>query len=312
MKNKVLYITFLLFSLIFSQELIAPQLHSMDLINYLKDNYKTSNVLGYSNARDILYAEIDNNNGSVYGIYTNYSVVLDPNEDPSVHLYENGMNCEHLWPQSLGAGQDPAKSDMHHLRPCKENVNSSRGNKPFNDIIDSQTNTWFWLNYQSGSIPQNNIDEYSESGSNSFEPREDVKGDIARSMFYFHVMYSDIADQPFFEGQKNILKDWHYQDIADESEFDRTMSISNYQDNLPNPFIIDSTLVRRCYFYIEEPSNGDVNLDGNINVIDVVLLVDFILGYQTFSESQLNQSDINNDSTINIIDVVILVENILN
>ena len=160
-------------------------------------------------------AEIDNNNGSVYGIYTNYSVVLDPNEDPSVHLYENGMNCEHLWPQSLGAGQDPAKSDMHHLRPCKENVNSSRGNKPFNDIIDSQTNTWFWLNYQSGSIPQNNIDEYSESGSNSFEPREDVKGDIARSMFYFHVMYSDIADQPFFEGQKNILKDWHYQDIAD-------------------------------------------------------------------------------------------------
>ena len=80
-----------------------------------------------------MYSEIDNTNGYVKCVYTDYSVQLN-NSDPSTHLYENGINCEHLWPQSLGASSSPMKSDMHHLRPCMDNVNSARGNKPFVSI----------------------------------------------------------------------------------------------------------------------------------------------------------------------------------
>ena len=80
---------------------------------------------------------------------------------------------------------------------------------------------------------------------------------------------------------------------------------------MPNPFIVDSTLVRRCYFYTEVELLGDINNDGNVNIIDVVILVDFILGYQTLNEQQLEQANINNDDFINIIDVVMLVESIL-
>ena len=48
-----------------------------------------------------------------------------------------GINCEHTWPQSMGANQEPQKSDLHHLYPCKSNVNSSRGNHPYSEIIDT-------------------------------------------------------------------------------------------------------------------------------------------------------------------------------
>ena len=311
MKNKCNYIIILIFNVVFSQELIAPDLDSQELIEYLNLNYKTDTVLGYGPARDIMYSEIDNNNGEVFGIYTNYSTTLTPGVDPSTDLYNNGMNCEHLWPQSLGAGNAPLKSDMHHLRPCKENVNTSRGNKPYADIEDNETNTWYWLNYQYSGIPQSNIDQFSESGSNYFEPREDVKGDIARSMFYFYTMYTSVADNDFFEIQKATLLQWHYQDLPNATENQRTWEIANYQDNLPNPFIVDSTLIRRCYFYSPPALQGDINNDNNVNIIDVVILVDFILGYQSLNDNQIEQANMNNDSEVNIIDVVLLVESIL-
>ena len=311
MKNKFIYTIILFLNSLVSQDLIAPNLHSGSLIDYLNNNYKTNSVLSYSAARDTLYSIIDNNNGQVFGIYTNYSTTLNNAIDPSTDLYNNGMNCEHVWPQSLGASNSPMKSDMHHLRPCKENVNSSRANKPYGEIPDNQTNTWFWLNYQYNNIPQNNIDEFSESGSSNFEPREDVKGDISRSIFYFYTMYTNVADDNFFNEQKETLLQWHYQDLPNMNEIERTWGIANYQDGYPNPFVVDTTLVRRCYFYIEAGLQGDINNDNNVNIIDVVILVDFILGYQSLNDNQIEQANMNNDGTVNIIDVVMLVESIL-
>ena len=53
--------------------------------------------------------------------------------------------------------------------------------------------------------------------------------------------------------------------------------------------------------------DGDVNYDGSINVLDVVVLVDGIL-----DGIEIDGGDINGDDTINIIDVVMLVNMILN
>ena len=121
--------------------------------------------------------------------------------DPSTYLDENGINCEHVWPNSMYEGEEPLKSDMHALRPCKDNVNSARNNKPFNEINNEQTTTWYWEDSQTSNIPSSNIDEYSENHGAYFEPREDRKGDIARTIFYFYTMYSDVADDDFFEVQ---------------------------------------------------------------------------------------------------------------
>ena len=300
-------IVFSITSLMFGREIIGAGLYEDELISYLRDNYKTSTTLGYTNARDTLYLNIDRIDGQVKGVYTNYAVDLPATGvDPSTHLYENGINCEHVWPQSMYAGSDPMKSDMHVLRPCKDNVNSSRGNNPYNEINDAQTNMWYWLSNQTSSPPSTNIDEYSESGGSNFEPREDRKGDIARTMFYFYTMYSEFADTDFFENQKDVLKIWHEQDSANEDEISRTWGIAGYQQNKPNPFILDESLIWRAYFY-EGYILGDINGDELLNILDIVALVNIILGYS----EETPAGDVNEDGEFNILDVVILANIIL-
>jgi hypothetical protein len=306
MKSKWI-ILFFLGSLPFGQDVIGGGLYEGELIEFLQVNYKTSTTLGYTDARDTLYLNIDRIDGQVKGIYTNYTVDL-PNTgvDPSTHLYENGINCEHIWPQSLYEGGEPLKSDMHALRPCKDNVNSARGNKAFNDVLDSQTATWYWQDSQTSNIPSSNIDEYSENHGTYFEPREDRKGDIARTMFYFYTMYSEEADDDFFEVQKGVLQTWHDQDPADEDELNRTWAIAPYQQNKPNPFILDATLVGRAYFYDGE-LQGDMNGDGELNILDAVALMNMIL----YGGETNPAGDMNGDGAYNILDVVILANIIL-
>ena len=120
----------------FSQDIIGENLYLNNLIEFIQDNYTTTDVLSYNGARDVLYGYIDNNNGSVSCVYTNYTVNNVPANDPRPIVYSGGIDCEHVWPQSLYLGTSPMKSDLHHLRPAKSNVNSSRGNKPYNEIAD--------------------------------------------------------------------------------------------------------------------------------------------------------------------------------
>ena len=306
-KYFIYILIFLNFAL--SQEIIGEGLYEEELISYLQNNFKTPTTLSYNNARDILYAEVDKNTSTnqVKCIYTNYSVTLPGNVDPSTHLYENGMNCEHLWPQSMYEiiTNNNMKSDMHHLRPCKENANSYRSNKPFNESLDNTTNNWLWLNYNYSSAPSSNIAEYSENNSSIFEPREDVKGDIARAMFYFYTIYENEADNAFFNEQKDILFDWHVADEITQEEIIRTNLIATYQNNIPNPFILDSTLINRCYF--NTYNLGDINQDGYINITDIVTLVSYIVGSSNLNSSQMHLADTNEDGFINIIDIVQLI-----
>jgi hypothetical protein len=55
---------------------------------------------------------------------------------------------------------------------------------------------------------------------------------------------------------------------------------------------------------------GDINFDGSINVLDVVLMVSFVLG-EPMAEYEYSASDINQDGIINVLDVVALISIIL-
>ena len=73
-----LFICILIFSNILSQDVIGEELYGQDLIDYLVDNYKTNNTLGYNNARDIMYEYIDiHGNNQLPCIYSGYTIVLD-------------------------------------------------------------------------------------------------------------------------------------------------------------------------------------------------------------------------------------------
>ena len=58
-------------------------------------------------------------------------------------------------------------------------------------------------------------------------------------------------------------------------------------------------------------SDGDVNMDSLINVLDIVLVVNFVLGVEEPSSSQTDLSDMNNDSIVNILDVISIVNLVL-
>ena len=57
---------------------------------------------------------------------------------------------------------------------------------------------------------------------------------------------------------------------------------------------------------------GDINLDQAIDVLDVVLLLNFIIELQSPTDDQIWLSDINQDDLLNILDIVALVGIILN
>ncbi len=231
---------------------IFPDLEGEELLDALADAYKPWSTPGYDDARDILYGDIDNRQDSLRGVYTGFTVYIDPWGDPSDEAYQGGIDTEHTWPQSKGAtGQ--AKSDMHHLYPTRIQANGARGSDPFAEVPDHLTDKWWRLDSFLTSIPGSHIDEYSEQENDDdlFEPREDHKGNVARSMFYFYTMYksqADGADASFFPKQKDVLGAWHSLDPVDSDEISRTNQIANHQSGKPNPFVIDTTLVRRGYF----------------------------------------------------------------
>ena len=260
-----------------SQTVIGEGLTGQELWDYVVTNYKTTTTLGYTNARDTMYAVIDLKEGNqLTGVYSGYTITLEDGVDPSTNSYEQGINCEHTFPQSMGAGDEPQKSDIHHLFPCKSNINSSRGNDPYAEIPDGDTEKWYRNDYYQTEIPTEYIEEYAEKYNPSdpaeerFEPREDHKGNAARAVFYFYSIYNDVADNNFWEIQKETLLNWHYYDSTDEIETERTWKIAEYQDGLPNPFVLDSTLARRIWFSLP---NLSVEYTEGWNMVGLPLLV---------------------------------------
>ena len=241
-----------------------------EFLTCIQTNYTPTQTLGYGPARDILYSsiDVDISTQELSGIYTDFTIVMDysTDPDPSTHALNLGINTEHAYPQSMGAGDEPARSDMFNIFPCRIEANSSRSNCPFGEIDDTDTEAWFYLNQELNTIPMANIDLYSEKDNEAtystllvsqqcaFEPRENKKGDMARAIFYFYAIYNSVnqntypsyANDAFFQAMKTTLLQWHMDDPVDQNEIDRNNAIKLQQGN-DNPFIADATLASRMF-----------------------------------------------------------------
>ena len=225
---------------------LFPDLSGAELLEEIQDAYAPSNVLTEELGKDLLYAEIDNQNDSVRCVYTGYQIYLDPDLDPSQGAFAQGINLEHTYPKSQLVN-GPSERDLHHLFPTLADVNQRRGSLPFRELNDSQVDEWYINQQTFTSIPGNNVDAYSEYQSNiGFEPREDHKGNVARAMFYVFALYPGAADAPFFQQQRVTLCNWHFLDPADAAELERSNRVATYQGN-DNPFVVDCTLPQRTF-----------------------------------------------------------------
>ncbi len=143
-------------------------------------------------------------------------------------------NREHVWPQShgnFGTSTGPG-TDLHHLRPEDVTVNSTRGNKDF-DLGGSTVSE----------APGNYTD------ADSWEPRNAVKGDIARMILYMAIRYEGEDGWPNLEmnnsvngsvpyvGRLSVLLQWNLQDPPDTFEKRRNQVIYDSWQGNRNPFI---------------------------------------------------------------------------
>jgi Endonuclease I len=236
-------------------EVLFPGQSGSGLLASLVANYKPAFTLPYGQARDTLFSKVlALDDDSLRCIYSGHTLYLSPDADPTQYVFQSGgpegINTEHAYPQSKGAEEGFARSDMHHLYPTRVPVNEARGSLPYANIPDLQTLKWFIGNSFTTNAPAVNRDGYTELGNSAFEPREIVKGDVARSVFYLYTMYQaqcDAADPNFFELQRATLCQWNVQDPADAAELTKTIRIAPHQDNKPNPYVIDCTLASRTW-----------------------------------------------------------------
>ena len=238
-------LTFAFWRLALCQEQIAPDKTGVELINVLRAQFEATHTHSYKAARQQMFGHIDNDQGAVRLVYSGDQFETLTIPDHTV------VNTEHTWPQSKfkhAVSGQRIKSDLHHLYPTRSRINSARGSKPFADIPDTQTEQWWRSSEPQDAIPDEaRRAAFSESTNQAFEPREDHKGNVARSMFYIYAIYGDQAlDLDWFRLQIDTLRRWHANDPVDASERARTLAIQDFQGNT-NPFVLDPTLVERLF-----------------------------------------------------------------
>jgi len=240
-------------------EQLWPGLQGNQLLDSVRVHYKPVVILDYTRARDEMYRYIDNYDGELVCLYTAQTAqVSQSTTTPRADAGNQNFNAEHIYPQSMGADTGNANSDLHHLRPTNANVNSSRGNLAFGFVAASSTNRWWSGTVSQTTTPSGDLGVWSRTGSTRFEPRDEVKGDVARSAFYFFAMYTDqalAANASFFDLMKDELLTFHRQDEVTTAEYARTQRAAEFQEGKINPFILDTTLVSRIFF--TEDNIGD-------------------------------------------------------
>lgn len=210
------------------------------LVQALHDTIAKHTDLGYDTARDHLFADVadTDDNDIVEDIYTGeaFTGVRDRGS-----ASKHNLNTEHTWPQSLGA-QGAARSDLHHLQSSDAGINGSRGSHPYGTVAGSPT-------FQFPAIDGKTRIGEDARGLTVCEPRPGVRGDIARGLLYFYVVYGghDSTSLKNFVNEVRTLVAWHDLDPVDAAERERNERVWQVQGNR-NPFIDDPGFVGRAAF----------------------------------------------------------------
>jgi len=206
--------------------------------NHIEFSYTSTNT----DVWDIL-KETDKDPSNSSNVILNYSgVSVDALQE---YNSGNGWTREHVWAKSrgdFGTTQGPG-TDAHALRPLDAQTNTIRNNRGFDNCTDciDVYDTW-----------SNNTGSKRDNTEWSFEPRDEVKGDVARMLFYMAVRYDGgdgyidlelsetilgTSDQSPSHGRLSTLLDWHRNDPVDDWERNRNDVIYYDYQNNRNPFI---------------------------------------------------------------------------
>ena len=244
-------------------------------INNIIDNHTSISYDAVWNAHKDLYRD-PNNSDNIILFYSQASISnedQDAGGDPGTYF-----NREHLWPRSYGVGTSgDDNSDLHSLVPAYKSVNSTRGNKYFDNSDPNESQY---------SNPANVLAPNCTSNSDTFEPGDAQKGRVARAILYMDTRYDDLelVDTPPSPApdsssnrmaQLSTLLNWNRRFPPTDNEITNNQKIYESYQNNRNPYIDHPEFADKIW--IEGPSWGKWRLDN-------------------FSLSELNDSSISGDS----------------
>ena len=217
-----------------------------DLRASLSRSMSDNRVLSYSEAWEVLSKAFEVAPGQIRLFYTRRLIPASERASGADQHEPDHWNREHLWPQSYGIRATGARTDLHNLVPADATVNSSRGNKWFDEVL----------------IAHHECTDCAVS-TEAWEPPDEAKGDVARAMFYMDVRYEgdvddgvpdlSLGDRPAPEQQRfgrlSALIDWHCADPVSEEETRRHEVLSAAQGNR-NAFIDEPYLAGRVYGFV--------------------------------------------------------------
>ena len=212
------------------------------LYNIIKEHKEFPYTSTSTDVWDILKnADRDPNNASnVIGIYSGFSM-----DGAAEYASGRGWSREHVWAKSRGdfGTSKGAGTDCHHIVAEDVSTNSARSNRNFDECNKPYTDNAGTYNGATMS--------FTSSTVNTWKPRTEVKGDVARMLFYMATRYEGEGSEPNLElteilqsfnskeplhGKLSTLLKWHEEDPVSETEQNRNNIIYNYQSNR-NPFI---------------------------------------------------------------------------
>ncbi|NQY21235.1 MAG: endonuclease [Campylobacteraceae bacterium] len=112
------------------------------------------------------------------------------------------------------------EADMHNLVPAIGELNADRSNFKF-QLIKNEDRRY-----------GKNIDFEVDFKNRIVEPKKDIRGNIARTYFYFEQRYG----MRISSSQKKLLNVWNKSDKVDSWEREKNILIGKIQGNI-NPFI---------------------------------------------------------------------------
>ncbi len=219
---------------------------------------KTGHIaVGYGNSDEAMLVTDESPNDS-----TRVTLLYSRRQELKVYFIGNGnptppgslgWNREHQWPDSLGIdGREPMYSDLFNLRPADVDVNGDRGNLYYDESTVGASG------YQNPAHPEATL---CTQDGDSWEPPAEVKGDIARSMFYMDLRYEGTGGEPdlrltdnaalinsssAYMGRLSTLLVWHFLDPVSDAERLRNDRVYSFQHNR-NPFIDHPEWVEALY-----------------------------------------------------------------
>ena len=120
--------------------------------------------------------------------------------------------------------------------------------------------------------------------------------------------YGDNVDIGPYINRFNIIKNDDTEENIDNENIELKFGIRiilESDESLQSELVFTHTILPTQY------ELGDVTRDNNVNVLDVVATVQYILGLQEFDEEQELLADVTQDGIVNILDVVSIVQGIL-